>query len=74
MGVTQVSIRELKSRPSHYLRLTKAGKSLVLTERGTPIGRIIPSAAPAKDRIENMLQAGLILWNKKPLPPMAPVV
>jgi prevent-host-death family protein len=73
MGITQVSIRELKNRLSHYLRLTKAGESVVITERGTPIGRIIPSAAPVKDRIESMLQAGLILWNRKQLPPMAPV-
>lgn len=73
MGITQVSIRELKSRLSYYLRLTKAGESVVITERGTPIGRIVPSAAPVQDRIENMLQAGLILWNRKPLRPMAPV-
>jgi prevent-host-death family protein len=74
MGITQVSIRELKSRLSYYLRLTKAGESVVITERGTPIGRIVPSSAPVQDRIENMLQAGLILWNRKPLRPMAPVV
>jgi prevent-host-death family protein len=69
----QVSIRELKSRLSHYLRLTKAGESVVITERGKPIGRIVPTTASAENRINIMMQAGLILWNKKKLAPIAPV-
>lgn len=74
MGQTTVNIRELKSRLSHYLRLTKAGESVVITERGTPIGRIVPTAAPVAERIEAMTQAGLALWNKKKLKAMPPVV
>lgn len=73
MATTQVSIRELKSRLSHYLRLTKAGESVVITERGTPIGRIVPTAAPTGERIEAMVQAGLVLWNRKKLRPLTPV-
>lgn len=61
MAVIHVSIRELKSRLSHYLRLTKAGGSVVITERGTPIGRIVPAAAPVESRIDVMVQAGLAL-------------
>ena len=74
MGQTSVNIRELKSRLSHYLRLTKAGESVVITERGTPIGRIVPTAAPVKERVEAMTQAGLALWNKKQLKAISPVV
>jgi prevent-host-death family protein len=73
MGHTSVNIRELKSRLSYYLRLAKAGESVVITERGTPIGRIIPTVAPTKERIEAMTQAGLALWNKKKLKTMPPV-
>jgi antitoxin (DNA-binding transcriptional repressor) of toxin-antitoxin stability system len=40
MGQASASVRELKSKLSHYLRLTKAGESVVITERGVPIGRI----------------------------------
>ena len=40
MGQTSVNIRELKSRLSHYLRLTKAGESVVITERGTPFAAL----------------------------------
>ena len=73
MAIMQVSIRELKSRLSHYLRLTKAGELVVITERGTPIGRIVPVAAPLEERIEAMVQAGMVIWNRKKLHPMPPV-
>ncbi len=70
---TSVNVRELKSRLSHYLRMAKAGKSVEIMERGTPIGRIIPTALPIQDRIEAMAQSGLLLWNKRKLKSMAPV-
>lgn len=70
---TRVSIREFKSRLSHYLRLVKAGESVEITERGTPIGRIVSTILPIEDRIEAMAQSGLVLWNKRKLAPLAPV-
>ena len=73
MRQTRVNIRELKSRLSHYLRLAKAGESVEIMERGTPIGRIIPTALPVQDRIEAMARSGLLLWNKRKLRPMAPL-
>jgi prevent-host-death family protein len=73
MKQTTVNVRELKSRLSHYLRMTKAGKAVEITERGTPIGRIVPTTGPIEDRIEAMAQSGLLLWNKHKLKRMAPV-
>lgn len=73
MAETSVSIRELKSRLSHYLRLTKAGDSVVITERGTPIGRIVPTSATTEERIAAMVQAGLVGWSGKRLKTMTPV-
>jgi len=73
MKQTRVNIRELKSRLSHYLRLAKAGESVEIMERGTPIGRIIPTAFPIQDRIEAMAQSGLLLWNKRKLKRRLPV-
>ena len=73
MKETRVNIRELKSRLSHYLRLAKAGESVEIMERGTPIGRIIPTGFPIQDRIEAMAQSGLLLWNKQKLRPMTPL-
>ncbi len=73
MKPTKVNIRELKSRLSHYLRLAKAGEPVEIMERGTPIGRIIPTAFRIQDRIEAMAQSGLLLWNKRKLKRRVPV-
>ena len=67
MKQTSVNIRELKSRLSHYLRLAKAGESIEITERGTPIGRIVPTVLPLEDRIEAMARSGLVRWSKRKL-------
>jgi prevent-host-death family protein len=67
MKQTSVNIRELKSRLSHYLRLAKAGESIEITERGTPIGRIVPTSLPVEDRIDAMAKSGLVRWNKRKL-------
>ena len=68
-----VGIRELKSRLSEYLRRVRAGETVVITDRGQPVGRIVPIAQPLADRLEAMAQAGLILWSGRKLAPMAPV-
>ena len=49
MAQSLVSIRELKSRLSHYLRLARKGESVVITDRGVPIGRIVPMGQVASD-------------------------
>ncbi|RTH21386.1 type II toxin-antitoxin system Phd/YefM family antitoxin [Thermus scotoductus] len=43
MALVQVSIRELKNRLSHYLRLAKAGQTVEITERGKPVGGRVKS-------------------------------
>ena len=73
MKATSVSIRELKSRLSHYLRLAKAGETVEITERGVPIGRIVPNAMPVEDRIRTMADSGLLAWDQHKLPPRKPV-
>ncbi len=73
MKQTTVNVRELKSRLSHYLRLAKAGEAVEITEHGTPIGRIVPTALPTEERIEAMRQSGLLLWSRRKLKPRAPV-
>jgi prevent-host-death family protein len=73
MSPLQVGVRELKRRLSHYLGEVKAGRSVVITERGRPVGRIEPIAQPLEDRLQAMAQTGLILWSGERLEPMAPV-
>lgn len=73
MASVQVNIRELKNRLSHYLRLTKAGQTVEITERGKPIGRIVPIGAPREERLEAMAKVGLLARGTGKLPPREPV-
>lgn len=76
MGQASVSVRELKSRLSHFLRLTKSGESLVITDRGTPIGRIVPIVPTGKrldERLAAMQQAGQMHWSGRKLSATKPV-
>jgi len=58
-----VSIRELKSRLSHYLRLTRKGESVVITDHGVPIGRIVPVGQDLGGRLAAMRETGLAQWS-----------
>ena len=40
--MSTVGIRELKSRLTRYLRQTKQGEEIVVTERGKPIALLTP--------------------------------
>jgi len=72
-GEAKASIRQLKARLSHYLRLAKAGKTVEITERGTPIGRIVPTSGALAERIEALARSGLAAWNGRKLRSRAPV-
>ena len=41
----QAMIADLKNRLSHYLRFVRAGESVLVLDRGTPIARIEPVRA-----------------------------
>lgn len=47
----EVSVRELKARLSVYLRRVQHGEEVVVTNRGRPIGRIVP-VPPERDMTE----------------------
>jgi len=67
MEATTASNRELKSRLGHYLWLAKAGQFVEITERGNPLGQIVPGVASFKTRIETARHAGLLVWNEQKL-------
>jgi len=68
-----VGIRELKARLSRYLNQVKAGDTLVITERGKPVGRIVPVKTSLETRMQEMVQAGLLAWNGQKFAPPSPV-
>lgn len=73
MAQSLVSIRELKSRLSHYLRLTRKGESVVITDRGVPIGRIVPIGQDLDQRLAAMCESGQAQWSGRKLRSLAPV-
>lgn len=60
-----VGIRELKNRLTHYLRLTRQGEKIVVTDRGRPVA-LLTSIGAAKrrqrqeDRLAELAERGLI--------------
>ena len=70
---TTVGIRELKARLSAYIRQVKAGGTVVILERGTPVGRIVPVTQSIEERAQNLIEAGMIVWSGQSLAPVAPV-
>lgn len=73
MSEVQVGVRELKNQLSKYLRQVKAGQTVTITERGQPVGKIVPVAQSLEEKLEAMAQAGLLRWSGKRLEPMEPV-
>lgn len=67
MGQSVVSIRELKGRLSHYLRLAREGESVVITDRGVPIGRIVPIGQNLEQRLAAIREAGIAQWSGRKL-------
>lgn len=70
---TRAGIRELKARLSAYLRRVKTGGTVLITERGTPVGRIVPVGHAGVARIAALREAGLLSWNGLRLRPLKPV-
>ena len=58
MSEMNVGIRELKSQLSEYLRRVKAGETVIITERGQPIGRIVPEPETLDAKIRRLSDAG----------------
>ena len=73
MPERKVGIRELKSRLSGYIREMKKGNTIVITERGTEVGRIIPTASSDEDRMHSLVRSGFADWNGKRLGAGKPV-
>ena len=74
MAEMNVGIRELKMHLSRYLRQVKAGKTIIITEHGKPIGQLMPAARSLEDRLEAMIRTGQATWNGKKLRPFKPTV
>ena len=57
----RVGIREFRDRLTTYLRRVRAGESLLIMDRGTPIARVSP-AAPQVETLAELVADGLAEW------------
>ena len=72
----EVSVRELKSRLSHYLRKLDEGEQISITRRGKTVATLIPAAGrppeeTSADRaIQRLVAKGIVTWSgRKPVFP-----
>ena len=72
MAQTTVEVSELRARLGHYLAQVKSGDTLVIVERGKPVGRIVPVRPVAETRLREMIGAGLAAWSGHRFAPRAP--
>jgi prevent-host-death family protein len=69
----RVGIRELKSTHSECVREVKSGRTIVVTEHGEPVARIIPEAISVRERVDALRKAGTIAWSGRRMRPAKPV-
>jgi prevent-host-death family protein len=69
MSEKKAGIREFKAGLSGYLKEVKKGNTVVITERGHPVGRIIPAEDVLEDRVKNLVRSGIASWSGKRLSP-----
>ncbi len=68
-----VGIRELKTRLSRYVQEVKTGVTVVITDRGKPVGRIIPIGSSLEDRLRPLVDSQVLSWSGRKLAPQPPV-
>jgi prevent-host-death family protein len=68
----RIGIRQLKSTLSECVRQIKSGRTIVVTEHGQPVARIIPEALSLQERVEALRKAGTIAWSGRRLRPAKP--
>lgn len=63
-------ISEVKARLSEYLNRVKAGEEVIITDRGTPVARLLPIARTknARERLASMERRGVIRLGSGRLP------
>ena len=73
MAERRIGIRELKSKLSECVREVRGGGTVVVTEHGRPVARMIADASSLNERLALLANAGRILWSGRRLKPTTPV-
>jgi prevent-host-death family protein len=68
----RIGIRELKATLSECVREVRAGRTIVVTDHGEAVARIIPEAVTLRERVDALRKAGTIGWSGRRLRPAKP--
>ena len=74
MRERRIGIRDLKSKLSQYIRDVEAGATIVVTDHGRQVARIVPETGSMEQRLAVLRTTGAIIWNGRRLGPTKPVV
>ncbi len=72
MTTRTVGIRELKAQLASYLQLVKGGAIVTITERGKPIGLIVPMLQSLDEKLKHLQEAGVLKWSGRKVRPHKP--
>ena len=80
MQLTRVGIRDAKVHLSKYIKMVRSGAEVILTDRGRPVGKIVPIDSkdlPLSARIKKLEDMGVLETlsqkKRKKLPSPIPV-
>ena len=60
MSSGAVSVSDLKANLSRYLREVRRGGEIQVTDRGTPVARLVPPAEPEDERLSRLIKLGVL--------------
>jgi prevent-host-death family protein len=72
MAKITVDTQELRINPDEYLRRVKSGETVVITEGGKPIGKLVPARSAMEKRIKAFVNSGAADWNGRRYRPGTP--
>jgi prevent-host-death family protein len=73
MAERRIGIRELKAKLSECIRDVRSGGTIVVTEHGRPVARMIADASSLGERLQALSRSGGVLWSGRRLKPTKPV-
>jgi prevent-host-death family protein len=71
---TAVGIRELKAKLSSYVDQVKAGATVTIMEGGKPVGRIVPMKPSLEDKLQRLVDSGVLAWSGRKLKSRTPSI
>ncbi len=74
MSQRTVGIREFKANLSACIRHVKAGDTVVITERGKPVGRLSPIEVSLEETLKEGIRSRFWAWNGRKWQPSKPRV